>query len=93
MQYKIENSVNTPDSLPDFQKLFEAERMRADGLEAELILRNAALAESRAVPEDALRKQWRAFDTALSNTPDFNYIFDLDGRFTYINRALLTLWR
>ena len=40
-----------------------------------------------------LEKQWRTFDTALSNTPDFIYTFDLDGRLTYANRALLTLWR
>ena len=40
-----------------------------------------------------LRKQWHTFDTALSNTPDFTYIFDLDGRFTYVNRALLSLWQ
>jgi PAS domain S-box-containing protein len=40
-----------------------------------------------------LRKQWQAFDTALSHTPDFTYIFDLEGRFTYVNRALLSLWQ
>lgn len=40
-----------------------------------------------------LLRQWRTFDTALSNTPDFTYIFDLAGRFTYINRALLSLWQ
>jgi PAS domain S-box-containing protein len=39
-----------------------------------------------------LQQQWRTFDTALSHTPDFTYTFDLDGRFTYVNRALLTLW-
>src|SRR5579872_4001149 len=42
--------------------------------------------------EADLRQQWRTFDTVLSHTADFNYIFDLDGRFTYINRALLALW-
>jgi PAS domain S-box-containing protein len=42
--------------------------------------------------EADLRQQWRNFDTVLSHTADFNYIFDLDGRFTYINRALLALW-
>ena len=36
---------------------------------------------------------WRTFDTALSNTPDFHYLFDLEGRFTYVNRALLSLWQ
>jgi len=41
--------------------------------------------------EALLRQQWHTFDTALSNTPDFTYIFDLNGRFTYINRALLSL--
>jgi PAS domain S-box-containing protein len=41
--------------------------------------------------ETHLLQQWRTFDTALSNTPDFTYIFDLAGRFTYINRALLSL--
>jgi PAS domain S-box-containing protein len=43
--------------------------------------------------EDKLRQQWQTFDAALSNTPDFTYVFDLDGRFTYINRALLSLWQ
>lgn len=40
-----------------------------------------------------LRQQWRTFDTALSHNLDFNYIFDLEGRFTYVNRALLSLWK
>lgn len=40
-----------------------------------------------------LHQQWRTFDTALSNTPDFTYTFDLAGRFTYVNRALLALWQ
>jgi PAS domain S-box-containing protein len=43
--------------------------------------------------EASLRKQRRTFDSALSNTPDFTYIFDLEGRFTYVNRALLSLWQ
>jgi len=40
-----------------------------------------------------LRQQWNTFDIALSNTPDFTYIFGLDGRFQYVNRALLSLWQ
>lgn len=43
--------------------------------------------------EAHLKRQWLMFDTALSHTPDFTYIFDLDGRFTYINNALLSLWQ
>jgi PAS domain S-box-containing protein len=48
---------------------------------------------ARKEAETHLLRQWRTFDTALSNTPDFTYIFDLAGRFTYINRALLSLWQ
>ncbi len=49
--------------------------------------------ENQKQAEADLRKQWHTFDTALSHTPDFTYIFDLDGRFTYVNRALLFLWQ
>jgi PAS domain S-box-containing protein len=38
-------------------------------------------------------RQRRSYDTVLSNSADFNYTFDLDGRFTYVNKALLDLWQ
>ena len=41
--------------------------------------------------EAQFQQQWRTFDTVLSHTPDFIYVFDLEGRFTYVNRALLSL--
>ena len=47
--------------------------------------------EDQKQAEAHLRQQWHTFDAALSNSPDFTYIFDLQGRFTYINRALLSL--
>jgi PAS domain S-box-containing protein len=34
----------------------------------------------------------RLYDTILSNTPDLAYVFDLDHRFIYANRALLSMW-
>lgn len=34
----------------------------------------------------------RMYETALSHTADFVYLFDTTGRFTYINKALLDLW-
>jgi PAS domain S-box-containing protein len=43
-----------------------------------------------AAEPDRLR---RIYETALSNTADFNYTFDLQGRFTYVNRSLLALWQ
>ena len=49
--------------------------------------------EDQKQAEASLRQQWQTFDTALSHTPDFTYIFDLSGRFTYINKSLLDLWQ
>jgi PAS domain S-box-containing protein len=37
-------------------------------------------------------RQRRLYEAALSNTADFNYTFDLQGRFTFANAALLSLW-
>jgi PAS domain S-box-containing protein len=48
---------------------------------------------TRKQAENELRQQWRMFDTALSNTPDFNYVFDLEGRFRYVNRARLVMFQ
>ena len=42
--------------------------------------------------EARLLKQWQTFDTALSNTPDHIYTFDLDAHFTYLNRAAVDFW-
>jgi PAS domain S-box-containing protein len=41
---------------------------------------------------EASEQQRRIYETALSNSADFNYVFDLDGRFRYVNEALLKLW-
>ena len=65
-------------------------------LDEDVLSALASVADSIAVgikrkrAEEALRHQWQVFDTALSYTPDFTYTFDLDGRFTYVNRALLS---
>lgn len=37
-------------------------------------------------------RQRRVYETALSNTADFVYLFDASGRFTFVNKALLDLW-
>jgi PAS domain S-box-containing protein len=49
--------------------------------------------------EEALRKavegyerQVRLFEGVTSTTPDFVYLFDLQGRFLYANRRLLEVW-
>lgn len=51
--------------------------------QAEISLKNAL--------EDA-EKQKRLYHSITNNTPDLVYVFDLDYRFTYANKALLTMW-
>ncbi|QJR80322.1 PAS domain S-box protein [Alteromonas pelagimontana] len=41
---------------------------------------------------ESLNKQRRLYEAAISNTPDFIYVFNLEGRFTYVNDALLESW-
>lgn len=45
-----------------------------------------------AILSEKTHQQKRIYETALSNTADFNYVFDLEGRFIYINKPLLDLW-
>jgi PAS domain S-box-containing protein len=57
--------------------------------EVVLIVPEAHDITERKLMEDRLREQWEIFDTALSNTPDLTYTFDLEGRFTYANKQLI----
>ncbi len=76
----------------DFQGLYEAERLRAAELERALDDARK-LIENLTQAEAATRQQRDTLETVLSHTADFSYIFDLQGRFLYINRALLSLWQ
>ncbi len=49
--------------------------------------------EDQKQADSVLLQQWHTFDTALSHSPDFTYTFDRRGCFTYVNKALLTLWQ
>lgn len=49
--------------------------------------------------QDALResseqagRQKRLYETITDSTPDLIYVFDLDYRFTYVNKSLLAMW-
>jgi PAS domain S-box-containing protein len=42
--------------------------------------------------EARLARQSRQFEQIAATTPDFIYVFDLDGRFLYANRRLLEVW-
>lgn len=41
---------------------------------------------------DTAERQRRLYDSITNNTPDLVYVFDLDYRFTYANKALLAMW-
>lgn len=41
---------------------------------------------------DESERQRRLYETILASTPDLVYVFDLDHRFCYANRALLEMW-
>jgi len=41
---------------------------------------------------EILEQQKRTYDAITSGTPDLMYIFDLEYRFAYANRALLEMW-
>ncbi|WP_316809319.1 ATP-binding protein [Pedobacter agri] len=47
-----------------------------------------ALAEAK----DVLGQQKRTYEMIISGSPDLMYMFDLDYKFTYANRALLEMW-
>jgi len=50
-------------------------------------------AEQELAQVAAEAERWRRlYETALSNTVDFNYVFDLEGRFVFVNQTLLALW-
>lgn len=41
---------------------------------------------------EQLKRRVQLYETVVSNTDDFLYVFDLQHRFIYANRALLTVW-
>ncbi|OON65275.1 hypothetical protein B0919_24430 [Hymenobacter sp. CRA2] len=42
--------------------------------------------------ESAPHQQLQAYDAVLAGLQEFVYVFDLDGRFRYVNQPLLDLW-
>jgi len=44
------------------------------------------------VNDNCAKEQLRLFEAISTTTPDFLYVFDLQGRFLYANRRLLEVW-
>jgi PAS domain S-box-containing protein len=71
----------------------------ADGLVSGIFVHGVDITE-RKRGEDSLKqlskrveRQLHTFDAVVSSVQDFIYMFDLEGRFTYINKPLLDLWQ
>lgn len=61
------------------------------GAAKDITLRKQAETELQQAKELAEQQQ-RLYETVTSNTPDLIYVFGLDYRFTYANKALLEMW-
>jgi len=58
--------------------------------QAEAVLRESERESQRLEAER--NKQLEIFDTVLARLQEFVYLFDLEGRFRYVNKPLLELW-
>jgi PAS domain S-box-containing protein len=61
------------------------------GAASDITLRKQTEIELQRAKEQAEQQQ-RLYETVTSNTPDLIYVFGLDYRFTYANKALLEMW-
>jgi PAS domain S-box-containing protein len=58
--------------------------------EVELIVPEGRNITEQNRDRERLRRQWRIFDTVLSNVTDLLYVYDTEARFTYVNRAVVS---
>lgn len=42
---------------------------------------------------ETMDRQRRVYETVLSNTPDFNFVIDLEGRFRFVNASFTERWQ
>jgi PAS domain S-box-containing protein len=61
------------------------------GVVVDITRQKQLLLEREGLLED-LQRQSKVLDTTLSAINDFVYVFDLSGRFRYVNKAVLNLW-
>ncbi len=86
----VERPVKVRSLLSVVRMTLRSRRHQYD-VRAHLAERDRAEAEVVRLAAESERQR-RIYETALSNTADFNYVFDLRGRFIYVNAALLALW-
>lgn len=61
------------------------------GTAKDITIRKETEIELQRAKEQA-EQQKRLYETVTSNTPDLIYVFGLDYRFNYVNKALLDMW-
>lgn len=96
--FQLEHRVNRPDGSTGWTFSRAVPILTADGEIKEWFgvasdiserkLAEESLKESREI----LEQQKRTYETITAGTPDLMYVFDLEYRFTYANRALLEMW-
>lgn len=97
MQVLFRNKLDGP--LEEHSLEFVYEPLRAaDGSVSGVLAHGVDLTDRKRAEEDLARvtaeseRRRRLYETILSATPDFVYVFDLDHRFTYANESLLNMW-
>ncbi|MCA1634744.1 MAG: PAS domain S-box protein [Acidobacteria bacterium] len=77
-----------------YQPMFDA-----DGSVSDIFVHGVDVTEHKRAEDslkqlaDEVERQLHKFDAVVSSVQDFIYMFDLQGRFTYINNPLLDLWQ
>lgn len=61
------------------------------GAATDISFRKEAEEALQAAKDEAVRQQ-QVYETVTANTPDLIYVFELDYRFSYANKALLEMW-
>jgi PAS domain S-box-containing protein len=102
METGVAADVEEPIPLPDgMRRIWLSRKMPHYNNAGEVV---GLLGVSRDITEDKTRddelremagkfeRQSRLFERIASSTPDFIYVFDLQGRFLYANRRLLEVW-
>jgi PAS domain S-box-containing protein len=96
--FQLEHRVQRVDGTPGwtFSKAIPILDQRGEiiewfGTAQDITLRKEA-EEALQLAREKSDQQRRLYETITSSTPDLLYVFDLEYRFTYANRALLEMW-
>jgi len=68
--------------------------LRSSAVNNTVAIQSLQLASDQALADAAAESdsRHRLYETILATTPDLVYVFDLNHRFTYANKVLLTMW-